>query len=272
MAVVRLFWVWDLNGVTERGTARATESQAEVTVRVGRSHAESAPVRTWELALAGVGQAGEFVAPVDGRGVVRSASGTEDVRLGRGEGWAFAAAAQLVKQTAPQAGAAWEVAVRRIGLQPDGGAAAAEFSGRVHFARLQGKVLYELPWRAGAVAASGGTRTRLIGSDEAHPQTMLAEERGVAGAGSVLATALQRVDTFVLWHRRSGAVVRVASRQEQPVSAGGILLGIVALTPEAIGKTDAGEWTLAKVRFEVTGGFERDVTRLAIASQPKEIP
>jgi hypothetical protein len=270
VAVVRLFWVWDLNGVIERGAASATERQAEVAVRADRIQSESAAVRTWEMALAVVGKAGEYVAPVEGRGEVRSSSGTQEVTLRRGKHWAFQAAAQVVKGAGSQVGPTWEVAVTNIMAKPAGGATAPDFSGRVHFARLQGMVLYELPWRAGAEAASGGTRTRLIGADESHAPTMLAEERGAAGAGALLATTLRRVDLFVLRHRASGKVVRVETRQEQPVGASGMLLGIVALTPDSIGESDPGEWSLAKVRFEATGGFERDFARLAIGPLTKE--
>lgn len=268
VAGVRLGWTWDLGGVMRHDHASVGEQATEVAMVVEpkvASFAARAPVR---FTVNGSGDRAEFVAPVGGTGRVRQAGASElAVRISLGESWGRAAARRVAGVGETGATIAWNMILRDIWERAwDGGGRDMEFSGRVEFARMQGRILYELPVREGAAARNGGTSTRIVGHVAGEPNTLLVEERSVLRAYPIVQTIPTKVERFLLIHRETGVVRDVRAMGQVGAGACGLQLNLMRLTPEPADDMGREGWTLVKVRFEPAGWFERELVRTPVRS------
>ena len=268
VAGVRLGWTWDLSGVMRRESASPAEQAAEVAMMLESKvpiMTAAPPVR---LTVGGTGDPGEFLAPVGGAGMLRRAGDSElAVRMALGESWCREAAKRVAGMGETGAMVGWNL-VLEIPRERTGGSVGGEleFSGLVEFARVRGRMLYELPVREGATAQYGATRTRIVGRVEKTSHTLLVEERRAMRTYPVVRMVPMKVERYLLIHRETGRVRDVRARGQTGAGAYGLLMDLVILTPESTEGMERDGWTLAKVRFEPVAWFSREFAAMPLRS------
>ena len=169
---IRVAWPLDLTANFQRKTwPAATRSEdRDVTVAVERivtPFDRDLPHATF-LRVGGTAPAGEFLAPQSGRGQLHWARGRwVQVAMSHGGLWGEDAAERLAGLRPDKGPVVWDMATRIdnvVDLPAAVGGPA--FAGEFTFTRMRGRVLAEVPLRAGAVARSGSSQLRIVGLGE----------------------------------------------------------------------------------------------------------
>lgn len=275
MVAVRIAWPWDSlperPGVFGRWGEVAKDRRADLVVEkiVVPTNANLPLAVT--VAVPPERDANQFSAPWNGRATV-----TLSPRLGvggfidMGGLWGEEAVKRVIG-LAPNSGPVkWGLVltpVPRAEKPMMAGGATAHARGNLRMARMQARVMGELPWNAGAVARVGASATRIVSVGQL-PGSMeygvMIEERD-----AVAAMDAQRRDCFALVNRRMGIFKNLPLAEQGAVEGGGLRLSARTLTYEppmhvVDGKrVEVKDWerdaVLVKVRFEVIERWQTPV-------------
>jgi len=154
-------------------------------------------------------------------------------------------------------------------------------SGNLRMARMQARLMGELPWNAGAVARVGASATRIVSVGQLPGSmnfgVMIEEREATSAMGS------QHRDCFALVNRRLGIFKSLSVTEQGAAEGGGLRLNERTLTYEppmqvVDGKrVEAADWerdaVLVKVRFEVIERWQASVVteRVPIVSEEKTL-
>lgn len=282
----QMIWRWDLAGMRPGRQPAPADREASVTLLSLVTPVNRNLPHALFLEVSGDLLQDELMVPWSGAGELRWADGaTVQMRFNRGGLWGDNAAMRVAGVRPGGGTLRWDMATW-FGDAPDERlrAGAGVFAGHLEFARVKARLLYELPLRDGANAASGSNATRIIGWEETDANSLLIEERAVS---PWLPDVRRRdgrdhgdVDNFLLVHRPLGIVKALHIRELGRAGANGVGVVLRALeTTPPLRQVD-GKWeeitgwrdgaVLVKVRFEPVRWFEREFAALPLTLAVEE--
>ena len=238
--------------------------------------------------IAGGPMADGFLAPQMAEGSLRwPARRVALVGLFRGGRWGEEAALRLAGFKRDEGPIEWDLATRIHGVADmPAPAGEPEFAGQIKLTRMSGRVLAELPLRAGARASVGASNLRIVGLIEGghgERSSVIVEERdslfvgnvGLTGGRAAREADDTRQDCYLLANRALGVVKSLQIVETGSVNMCSLLVslrqleffvpasGVQGKEIELAGWRDGA--VLIKVRFEGGRRLSRNVTTARVA-------
>lgn len=276
-------WRWDWTKYAPTPALAAEERGMVPELRKLVTPAADGVPRALFLGLPEAGTNGEAVGPWGGQGALRWADGrTSAWRLTPGGLWGDEAAIRLAGVRPGSGPLPWGMALH-FTEPPEGAARSrsgeATLNGEIGLARYRWQVLHRVPARAGATAANGTARLRIVGWVPEAPASLLIEEGDTDvrpfGSRDVRARDPQRRDTFLLVNERLGLVKALHPRDLGGAGFSGVRHGLRVLetsAPRGMGDDWAEGAVLVQVRFERIRSFDRKLENVPLALVQEEKP